>query len=523
MLSVVIVLFGSGYVITQATLSQASTADEFASTYITADAVINGGSIVIAAKHTNMFKLPLLAIQGLLPYGALSWVVLNILFVVLTILLWSFLIMKLTGHISSFSLANLFLVSILMASTELGVALSMTTQRHLDYVLLFIFFLLVYKYRLASLRIFIVASLVLAALVASDYFFLTLVPVTVLCVGSFELFAKQKGTRPYREVAKKILVTLIGAVSGILLVRMLVFTGVFTYFGSTSQLKAMTTLTPSIDSVWSQLLILFEQVTKLLGANIFDVPFSKSLILTIPFFCFAILGTLLLWKSTRSKHPSSFSLILTIFLGLVYVAYIANSLAHPDDPHIRFISITPFIFVAIVLLSPMMKKHYVQLFLLATIMLVSGTLRLLPNQVVYAAKQGESQRWVATNKLVIDTLKSKGVKIAYGTIGWSATSWFYSDKQLDVYNMLPCNVRGAVFSNTLWYQDHRTKTAIIRDNNVPSYAVGETWYACDDDHMSSIYGKPKEIITINNSEKRIDILFYDYDVNTRFIDYVRPQ
>lgn len=113
------------------------------------------------------------------------------------------------------------------------------------------------------------------------------------------------------------------------------------------------------------------------------------------------------------------------------------------------------------------------------------------------------------------------MKIAYGTIGWSATSWFYSDKQLSVYNMLPCNMRGAVFSNTLWYRDHHTKIAIIRDNSVPSHAVGETWFACDDERMRLIYGNPEEVVTINDSGKEIDILFYNYDVNTKFVDYTR--
>ena len=82
-------------------------------------------------------------------------------------------------------------------------------------------------------------------------------------------------------------------------------------------------------------------------------------------------------------------------------------------------------------------------------------------------------------------------------------------------------MHGAVFSNTLWYRDHHTKTAIILDNSVPSHAVGETWFACDDERMRLIYGNPEEVVTINDSGKEIDILFYNYDVNTKFVDYTR--
>lgn len=504
------------YVATAASLAQLSTADQFNSTYATSG--VPDGAVVLLKQHTNLIKLPVLAVQGKLPYNMASFVGLNILFVTATCVGWMIFIYKITRSKGCLVLGNLLLCGLLVGSIDLSIGLTMTTQRNIEYPLVFGYLLIISNKLITFSRVWwLFGVLILGALISSDYFFLYTVPVAVgLCITLLYLYKKVS--------LKQFLIVFSNVICGVVFSYVLLRAFVKLHLISLLDMRGHHVFV-SYDEFWLQVQIMLHQALKLFGGDFFGKPATIGALFILPFTGFFLLSIILLRKNLKffSEHLK-FGLIqpyMGVFALIVCLMYILSGQATFGDANIRYLTVLPFIGVFITSIYASSGKKGLKIFsLIAVLILFSGILKIHRNQILYDSKRIETNEFIELDKRIINNLVMNDVDTAFGTIGYSATTWFVSHKTIDAYNILPCNKTRSALTNAAWFRKDvlEKRTALIIDRGYPSYAEGESWHDCSGDTLEKIYGKPASISRVGEHlGKPVEVWVFDYDIRTNMV------
>lgn len=517
-ISFLIVLVACCYAVPMATLAQSSTADQFNSTYIASEWK-PGGKIVVLAQHTNLIKLPVLWVQGNLRYGMRSWVILNLLFVLSAVLSWSLLIYLLTRQKAVLTISNLLFAALILGSTDFVIGLSMTTQMNLEYPLILLYLMVVTsKFEKFDKTWFLLSATILALLVASGYFFIYAISVATVLAATVLFFWQKINVNRWLITLSNVS---LGTLGGVILLYFLEFAGPLKLLGKEGVSKFI-----SYDVFWQQTQTILHQVLKLFGGDFFGLPLSKTTLLTLPMAALFISAIAVVIRYLKKDSLAKSSLYRNQYISFyiavvaltVCLAYLFSGEATIGDANIRHLTIIPFIGVLLVatyITKEVRMEKRVIFILLAFFVFASSMLRIRKTQAVYSSKRADTIAWVNIDKAIVSYLKSNDIKIAYGTIGYSATTWFYSNKKVDVYNIIPCNKTYPPLSYSGWYTPKKPqKTALIIDRSFPSYAKGESWYPCSDEAIARIYGQPIKRESIGSIDsKPIEVWTYGHDIN----------
>lgn len=494
-----------------ASLSQLSTADQFNSTYI-ASQWAPGSRLVLGAQHTNLLKLPILWLQGKLPLSMVSYISLNSIFVVASFMFWTFLIYKLTRSKTYTIIANLLFCGLLLGSTELSISLTMTTQRNIEYTLAFAYLLIItHKLKAFNWSWWILSGLILGALISSDFFFLYTLPATAVS-GAVFLYLKKR--MDLGQVLNIMTNVLFGAIGGVSLLKLLSKLHVLTLFYEHSSVI-------TYQEFWGQIEKIIFQVLRLFGGNIFGKPLNVTTLLALPALLYFVGFIYVVCTGTRRpaiyKNGSVFT-YLVIFVVLTCLSYIMSGRATFGSDNIRHLTIIPFISVSTIVLFGLHagKRSLNFMMILSVFVLMIGLFRIPSNYKTYQLQRNESQIFVDLDKNIITNLEYNDVDTAFGSIGYSATTWFFSHKSINVYNIVPCNKTEALLSLDHWYKPTGEKfTALIVDRGYPSYAKGEAWSECSDKLLVDTYGEPlKKTVVGRHDGEPVEVWIFNHDIRS---------
>ncbi len=95
---------------------------------------VEGNTVALPGSHANILMIPVLYVQGHLPYRYKSFTFLNIFLVLTTILAWAFLLIKLFGREYEIPII-LLLSSLIFASVTFNIGIGNTTFRNIAFPL----------------------------------------------------------------------------------------------------------------------------------------------------------------------------------------------------------------------------------------------------------------------------------------------------------------------------------------------------------------------------------------------------
>ena len=473
------------------------------------------GTPMISASHTNLLKLPLLVLEGVLPQNFTLYVFINSLIIIVAVLLWAILIGRVLGR-KIIPLTLLCFAALLMSSPTLSVNLSMLTIRHIEYPLSLIYILLIMKFIRIQKYHLIFASLLalyLAALLINDNFFLyTLVP-TSLIGTLFYIHHKGKG----REVTYSIVATLGGVVLSLVITKLINLWGVISMvsgYANAHEFISFHDLGQAISLTISQTLDLF-------GAFLFGSEIRKQDIIIL--LGMVILGITVygMVASIKNKHQNNYTPLTKAYLPLftlfIYLAYILPGFANPNNVRyitgIVFIGTTYFS-LGIIYLSRKNQFYYS----FAFFFLILLTVIAIPRAVhAYQDTAVGINRDIARTKLTSQILKSNDVSTVV-TGGGHFSLWFYSDKKINIVQLEnSCNTPSPWANNSSWLAPApKSRSAFLVDLSYPEHANR----VCGIDRVSKIYGTPEKIVPVpkpgeTSNQVTTFLLLYNYDIRTK--------
>jgi hypothetical protein len=516
--SVALLLAVTGYVGAGATKWQATTSDQFVSTYNYAD--ISHGEPLFASEHTNVIKAPVLWLQGRLNYNYTSLVAVNVGFMALSLLLWLYMLRRLFGP-GSVAVGALAFSAILLNSTTFVINIAMTTIRHIEYPLALLFILWLSdliktprRYLIPSVGL----SVYLGLLIFNDRFFLyTLVPAG-LCVAAYYA-AKNKVPAKATVITVGVLIS--GSVLGLALPIL------FTHLGIIGIVPGYTNTGYflSYEVILNALLIAIKQTLDLFGGFFFGQQIrlaNASLVLCSLMFLFAVTGAVIIKNKIVSRTHSTKELVYWYFIFIivfVYLAYIVPGLI--SESNARYLTFLVYIGVAfitwlVLLLANRFRWVYIVsclfLFFLSVLALPRAHATYVSNSMPVNALSQEAEKLPAI-------LNDHNVSVVGSSGGYQALRFWSHQKVKQVFEVFgDCKTYKPWSNNKSWLEpSSQAKTAFLVDAHEHETSLSR----CKDDQVVSVYGQPEEIIKVTNKVYNfgapVYLYIYNYDIRTRLV------
>lgn len=493
---------------------QLTTSDQFITTYIFGS--IDQGRPMISSDHTNLLKFPLLWLQEKLPYGYVSYVGLNILFVFSALGLWSILLGKILNR-SVIPISLLVFSAILINSPTFALSVTMTTLRHIEYPLALLYLMGVYEFfkpRKKHLKLAAGMTLYLSLLLLNDKFFVyTLVPAALLSI--VWLYHTGKHSYDVRAVAYAIASVVTGTALGLVLPKLLTATGLITIVSGYADVRYLI----SFGDILNSTLLSIQQTLELFGGSIFGQEIRKlNISLFMGLIIFLIAATGFIRANTRLKlrridRQNFLHVALIIFTLFMYLAYILPDFAKPYNARyltaIVFIGATYFAYAVWIY-----SKQYKSLPYIMAVFLIATVLLSLPRvNPLYRTATENSMPSVLQAKNIANALHERDVRLVVTPGGHSDIS-FHSGGSVESIQLLnTCSTPSAWANNSAWiYEGQHSKTAFLVDTTLPD----PTAKACPPDTIFQIYGLPGEIVPIATSKEGAKAIYiYNYDIRTK--------
>jgi len=504
-----------------------STGDQYDNSYLTLG-WHPGARLTFLAQHTNLMKLPFLWAQAtLFPYNITSLIVMNVLLTAGAVLGWTVIIHKLYKRQLVTTAVNLLFVGVLVAAPDFSGNLIEASIRNIEYPITFGYLALVWKLLgHFSWKNWLGASAILGILVASDLFFVYTVPVAVCSGLAILWFRGQANTKQFWVGATT---SAAGAVGGLALLKFLSIIGVL-------GLVSIPRYFLPYNLLWGQVQNAINQTFGVFGADFFGYLVKLQGLARGGLAIILIMGCVFMYRTIasapaanqnqKSRKQSGLNAFIPVALGLLFfvtlVVYVLSGFATATAENIRYITVLPFIVIFFTAYG--LRRHeYLLLGIGACALLIGIVCAPSLNQRI-AYDKSQSDTWLALDHKIIGNLQKNHVTKAYGTLGYSSTTWFNSGRSIEVGNLRPCNVKNPVLATSVWYENKKPTrpTALIVDRLPAAVWEWETWANCSDQKIESIYGIPikRELIGYQQG-KPLEVWYFNYDIASRLTDY-RP-
>ena len=500
------------------TLAHLSTGDQYDNTYLTLQ-WHPGVTLTFLAQHTNLVKLPFLWLQAtLIPYNTASLAAGNIALVGTTTLGSVFLVHKLYGRRLVTAAAAILVAALLLASPDFSSNLVESSIRNIEYLIAFIYIYLLRRLlAMYSWKIWVAAMAILALLVASDLFFLYVLPLSII-IAVLVLFRQKTLSR--RQAVVLATNACAGGMAGLILLKLLSLLHVLHLVSVVRYFLPYSLLGGQIGNA-------IQQAFVIMGGEFFGQTLDRQgaarLILTLPLViaCAAVYIILAQPVKEQRRRERAKQQFLPAVFAVMFLAtfgvYVLSGFATATQENIRYITIVPFL--AVLLVVHMLRQRQYLLIALALLVFGAAIICLPAAQGRAAYDKSFSNAWIALDQKIITAMSARHVSVGYGTLGYSATTWFLSHRAINVYNIRPCNSKNPVLSSSIWYVPKGDiPTALVIDRSVAAAWEWETWANCSDDHLVQIYGQPEERITVGYQQGQpIEVWFFNYDIAKRLV------
>lgn len=499
---------------------------------------VEGNTVALPASHSNTLMMPLLYIQGHLPYNHASFTILNVGLVFVTFVSWAILLIVLFGR-RYMILILVLLSSLAFVSVTFNLSIGNSTFRNLAYPIALGFVIAVSKVWSGGVgsrkAIFgtMVGAVLFTLVLAGDSFFVYSVILPLLLVITWSWLQSHTFNKNTLEA--------IGLVVGVVLAAWLLKQALaaldIIYFDRSflapPTILKSELLGPSIQVTLNQLLDLqggsiFNRRIDLVNAGIF-INFTVLIA--------GIIGLIAIIRTSYSqlKNKGSFAAgsifvltVMAVSYFVIVLEYILSGYAvtQLEDGRIvsymnsRYITFLPLItIIGVIWLVKNYVKNSRYLVFICTVLVASA---LLTHPTVSATYRTENANKAvpATQDLnyIIAVLKENNVNRVVTDFWYGPPLRFLSQDQIQYAPQIGCNRPLSFDSREDWYKPEKgIKSALIIDRGGMNFG----YWGCTDEKLVQIYGKPVKEITASGvrPEDTVKIWIYDYDVRERILPF----
>lgn len=502
---------------------------------------------IVATRHGNILEFPLYVLQAILPYNFLTYSIVTVGLIVVTIGAWAALLTWVFGKKYTILICVLLTVLIL-GSPEFVNDLTGNTIRNIEYPLGLAFIVFVSRILRGSLRskwqtvagatLFILFSAAMAGDSLLEYCFLAPLMLAIVFFGI-------RRAIDTRQLAKAGCLVVGSALASVLIQHAVRWTGIVGYFNPSS----FHAHTVSVQALSFSITTAVQQLLSMFGGYILGLS-SISIAQSIIYFNFLLLllTILLCWNSVKkiiqSHHiksdtyePREFVMLVAgISFFLTFIIYIlADQVLRQlpngtliDHGNARYLSILPLLSVIIIVYFikqlPIKAKRY----LFATIPTVALLVVLTS---VHYIRNNQNQAYaptVSARNSVDETIAvahKNHISVLVTGYWYGATTRFWSYNTIATATVGKCNSAEPVANNRLsWYTTDPSikKSALLIDHS----GRDKSSWNCTDDFLIAHYGKPEKIIYLTGVDNAhnykltkgtLQLWVYDYDVRSKII------
>lgn len=492
--------------------------------------------IILPGAHPNVLKFPLFVLQTIIPYNFVSFTIVNLGLLLLTVLGWCLLLAHIFGK-KYLPVVNLVMSTVLLSSPVLATNLIETTIRNIEYPIGLCFLLvagrLLQPRSLTRLELTIcsIVCILFSLSMAGDSFMLYGFAAPILLALGIDWLQTGRLSRRGMIVATIVAVTV---VSGIVLRHAITLLGVQYFPGPSTKILSIDSLGPSIAHASAQLPEIF-------GANIFGQTVKASNSIYFLNFILLIIGfigiiSMVRWAFGRSPkrmddkdHLYKRFVIGTIGLSFIATAcsYILSGLVvvklnngvYSDAQNIRYITLLPFLLVAgIIFIISRYSTHLKPFIVTGTVILILCAIGSIP-AIKQSRTAGDTFNMITQENIqsVINILKTNNIKqIAIGD-SLGAPVRFWSSDSVHFAPLVGCTQYMHQNTRLSWRQASAKpiRTALVIDRiSADRAGLG----ACSNEQLRATYGSPSKIVVPEHhlsDPQTMQIWIYDYDLRQR--------
>lgn len=487
------------------------------------------GDITVLGDHSMLIKWPLFFIQSLLPYNTLTFILVNIMLSLVTVLGIAWIILYVFDKKTTV-LFSLAMSVIILSSSQFMYFFAWGAVRNIEYMLSILIALFVYKMITEGLvknKFFSASVWILYVLcVASDSLFLVILTAPIIVTLGILLLLRR--VTLYSALICAAYVTS-ATLAGIVVQKAIDNIGVVgTFFDTTSGLKLI-----NIDGIIPSTIQSAENLLLLTGGDFYN----KNVGIFVPLYILCLFISLVgvYWivsisrKNIGFKKPIEMQSFVSTYIPLsaviLVVAYIVTSkavnlsnLGYVDAASARYLTLLPIIISvgAAIIISKLKlfsnEKAYLPLIggVLAVIILCIPALG-----IQYTNLKNNTAQHIAAQKDVVKILSQEKVKYALTGYWYNGPIRFWSNEEIASVSVAACNVAEPKFNNRKsWYSEHyngNDRSAIIIDRSINGFDRSY-WKDCTDENLLKIFGKPVKIIKPTDNSVAPTIWIYNFDV-----------
>ena len=487
------------------------------------------GDTFVLGDHSLLIKWPLFFIQSILPYNTATFILVNLLLSLATVLIIFWVTLRVFGKKTAV-LFSLAMSVIILSSSQFMYFFAWSAVRNIEYALSILLALFVYKIAtegLTTRKTFSALMWVLFILcVASDSLFLVILTAPVIAtLGILSLLQKA----PLRNVFIAAAYVISATLSGLLIQKTIDNIGVVgTFFDTTSGLRVI-----DIDGVIPSTIQSAQNILLLTGGDFYNKHAGILVLLYVLCLCISLIGVYWIVSISRKnigyRKPVETQFFTSTYLSLsaiiLVVAYIATSKAvtltgsgYVDAASSRYLTLLPIIIAigaAVVIGKFKLLKNnssYLPLVVgtLLVIILCIPTLNSL-----HSKQQSDTTQHIEAQKSVVRILSNENVKYALTGYWYSGPIRFWSNEEILSVSVAGCNIAEPKFNNRRsWYIEHymgKDRSAIVIDRSSNGFDRSY-WKGCTDESLLKIFGKPIKIIEPSDTSVTPTIWIYGSDI-----------
>lgn len=513
----------------KASVLASNNADAIVSSYISAEPY-SKGALHLGSAHSNIFKFPLLAVQGGGDYDYNSFMAVNVGLLAITIFGWIALLAVISGrrYVPAYALGATFL---LMGSTAYAPELIYTTIRNVDFPLLLLFVVLVNRFITKGRWLWLALyTPVFVAVVASDLFNMFVAVPAMMIAGALAwLQTKKTQTAERKRMLIALALTAATALAAKALLALLVKFEILTLVEDGGTALA------GLQSLTQGTLTTFQALLQLMGVDIFSQALSAEVIARALFMVLALVVLTIyvrrmpVWFKNINESPYRFTFASLALMVIITIALYIFS-GRWDIPNTkRYMALLPLIFLVVLPLVPEYIKAWVQKasfisadqkkWLLSTRVLICAVLIVVAafgylantTRKHYAASianiQGQRQ-FFEDLQAVADREDAHQVLAGF----WQGSPiQFWTQDKLTVATIAKCNQPMPYLSHAADYKPTGERSLLVIDRKGSDGAV---WEDCKSDKaIMAYYGTPESTHRIEGMYgEQVDVWVYGTDL-----------
>ena len=484
--------------------------------------------VLLPGNHATLIVIPLVYIQGHLPYNYTSFTLLNVGLVLATMFGWAFLMIKLFGRRYEIPIL-VILSSLIFTSVAFSYSLAYTTIRNFEYPLALWFVMIVasvLKGAVFSRRQKVLAaigSILFAITLAGDSLFGYAIVLPLLVVLAWYWIQSKTFNINFAKALGLIVITYLGAV---LIKTALSAADIIAFdysFPMPKTLLEPARLAPSLG-------VTLKETLDLHGAYIFnEILHYPNMFLFINFglllaglagFGMIISRTNRGFRSLKGAVDEtnfvsavmavSFIVTFLVFLtsGYAIAALSTGELVSAENA--RYISLLPLL--TVVSLVWILKTHYskhVAFMGVLCLVLVGGIFASRP--VVDAAyKSGEHKLEISPSRNsingILNILQENDVTLVSADYWYGHVLRFWSSSRINAVAPVSCGPQVVTEDNPLFSRQDKN-VAFIIDRGERNYSA---FWACTDDQLAEFYGTPDKVLEVEGAADNPPVKIWIY-------------